>query len=359
MRLYWPILFLLLLPGCTAGAIPIPTAAASDPIPIFAYYYIWFDENSWERAKTDYPLLGRYSSDDVEVMRTHIFWAKGAGIRGFIVSWKSTPKLDARLAQLIQVAEADGFKLAIIYQGLDFLRNPLPITEIEADLDAFVARYAGSPVFDAFEKPVVILSGSWKFTPEEVARLTVARRDDLLILASEKDAAGYQRLANTVDGNAYYWSSVDPRETPGYLNKLQGIGEAVHANGGLWIAPAAPGFDARVLGGTRVIERRNGQTLREELSAALRSAPDLIGLISWNEFSENSHVEPSEDFGERYLEVLSDIRGADVPDGGNPDSSEPGGTSGKFDFYQIAAIGALLILVLSGLGVLIWRNRFQ
>jgi hypothetical protein len=35
-----------------------------DPIPNLAYYYIWYTESSWDRAKSDYPQLGRYSSDD-------------------------------------------------------------------------------------------------------------------------------------------------------------------------------------------------------------------------------------------------------------------------------------------------------
>src|SRR5215211_2901313 len=94
--------------------------ATTAPIPVLAYYYIWFDVSSWDRAKTDYPLLGRYSSDDANVMRQHIQWAKAAGINGFIVSWKSTEKLDRRLEQIIDLADAEDFKLVIIYQGLDF-----------------------------------------------------------------------------------------------------------------------------------------------------------------------------------------------------------------------------------------------
>ena len=41
---------------------------SQQPIPLLAYYYIWFDPGSWNRAKVDYPLLGRYSSDDKKVM---------------------------------------------------------------------------------------------------------------------------------------------------------------------------------------------------------------------------------------------------------------------------------------------------
>src|SRR5512138_753305 len=42
------------------------TDTPDNTIPVMAYYYIWFDPQSWDRAKTDYPLLGRYSSDDTD-----------------------------------------------------------------------------------------------------------------------------------------------------------------------------------------------------------------------------------------------------------------------------------------------------
>ena len=89
------------MPAC--GQQPASSTGTS-PIPTLAYYYIWFDSNSWNWAKVDYP-LGRYTSDDRAVMRQHVQWAKAAGISGFIVSWKSTDVLNRRLDQLAQVAE--------------------------------------------------------------------------------------------------------------------------------------------------------------------------------------------------------------------------------------------------------------
>ena len=118
------------------------SAPASNPIPILAYYYIWFDTQSWDRAKTDFPLLGWYSSSNIDVMRQHVQWAKEAGITGFIVSWKSTEKLNERLEKLIQVANEENFQLAIIYQGLDFERNPLPVEQVDADLSYFIEHHA-------------------------------------------------------------------------------------------------------------------------------------------------------------------------------------------------------------------------
>jgi hypothetical protein len=30
--------------------------------------------------------------------------------------------------------------------------------------------------------------------------------------------------------------------------------------------------------------------------------------VSWNEFSENSYIEPSQIYGDRYLQLMADIR---------------------------------------------------
>ena len=89
-------------------------------------------------------------------MRQHIRWAKSAGITGFLVSWKSTPTLDDRLARLIQVANAERFHLGIVYQGLDFHRRPLPIETVRHDFERFAATFAGNRAFAIFDRPLLI-----------------------------------------------------------------------------------------------------------------------------------------------------------------------------------------------------------
>jgi hypothetical protein len=342
--------------SCTITPPSIATETP-DPIPVFSYYYIWFDTNSWNRAKADYPQLGRYTSDDADVMRQHIKWAKAAGINGFIVSWKNTDSLNRRLDQLVGIADQENFKLAIIYEGLDFDRNPLPTGQIGTGLDYFINHYASHSAFNMFGEPMIIWSGTWKFTRDEVASVTQSRRTSLFILASEKNVQGYNRLADLVDGNAYYWSSVNPDTFPGYAEKLTAMGEAVHANGGYWIPPASPGFDARMIGGTTVVDRKNGETLRTEMNVAYRSAPDVIGLISWNEFSENSYIEPSQTYGDRYLQLLANIRHLPNPSITDFDSSEPGNTLNSFNLSQVAALGMLGTLVCVALVVIFRRFK--
>lgn len=328
--------------------------AASSPDPLFAYYYIWFNADSWNRAKTDYPLLGRYSSDERDVMRKHVQRARKAGIDGFIVSWKSTPVLNRRLARLAEVAEAARFKLLVIYQGLDFEREPLAATRVARDLDVFWSRFAEREAFDVFSKPLVIWSGTPEFTRAQLGSVTRPWRGRLLILASERNVDGYRRVADLVDGNAYYWGSVNPATYLRYPEKLAEMGNAIHQQGGLWIAPAAPGFDARLVGGTSVVPRRDGATLRTQLDAATASAPDALGLISWNEFSENTHIEPSRAYGSRYLEAVEDVRGAELPELPDFDSSEPAATGVS---YGLPLLGGFALLLGSSFLMVLRRAR--
>jgi hypothetical protein len=326
-----------------------------NPIPLMAYYYIWFDESSWDRAKTDYPILGRYSSDDEAVMLQHILWAKEAGIDGFIVSWKSTFQLDSRLESLMTLAAENDFQLWIIYQGLDFSRQPLPIERIENDLEHFLNSYAEHLAFSMYDKPIIIWSGTWEFSREEIELVTTEYRDDFYILATERNNEGYLRLADIVDGNAYYWSSVNPATFDAYLEKLSEMGELVHETGGLWVAPAAPGFDARLLGGTSVVERAGGETLRIELDTAFRSNPDAIGLISWNEFSENSHIEPSERYGREALDVLITRETTTVPMPIDVDSSTPGNLEMDIEYPFVILVGAIVFMV-ANLAFVVYRQ---
>lgn len=356
----------MLLGALSGQTSPVAASEGDSPIPVLAYYYIWFEEGSWERAKSDYPLLGRYGSDDSEIMRQHVRWAKEAGIDGFIVSWKSTLVLDRRLEQLIAVASEESFKLAIIYQGLDFHRDPQPIERVAADLDHFLHEYAGDPVFDLFGgPPLVVWSGTWEYTAEEIGRVAGTRSQRsgcswtseltpvcVQLLSSERNVEGVRRLAGLVDGNAYYWSSVNPQTFPGYPEKLAAMSEAVKETGGLWIAPAAPGFDATMLGGSTTVERHDGDTLRAQLDAAYASSPDAIGLISWNEFSENSHVEPSERYGSVALDTLADVLGGSPPMIRELDSSQPDVPSAsRPEDEALGRVLALLLLAsLVGLG---------
>ncbi|WP_377643212.1 hypothetical protein [Oryzobacter terrae] len=333
-------------PSATRSPAPAGTAAA---VPVWAYYYIWFDPSSWDRAKSDTPVIGTYTSDERAVMRRHIDLAQSAGIDAFLVSWKEGGKLSERLARLVEVSRQKDFKLGLVYQGLDFARRPIELRQVCADLLSFAEKYGADPVFHTWgRRPVVVWTGSDEFSSADQEQCVAPVRDRLLVLASSRSLVEWKRASRVFEGNAYYWSSVNPEKT-WYPGKLAEMGSAVHADGGVWVAPAAPGFDARLVGGKTVVPRTSGRTLALELDAAARSGADAIGLISWNEFTENSHVEPSTRHGTRALEVLAEFTGSTEPlpeldSSSSTDRQVPRGVNGVAAFIILGALlGALLI----------------
>lgn len=330
------------------------SSAYSMQIPLLAYFYIWYTPTSWNRLKIDYPLVGRYSSDDVAVMREQVKLAKQVGITGFLVSWKDTPILDRRLAALSSVAAAENFKLGIVIEGRDFDGDPISMTEIRRSFSYIASHYGSDPVYNIFGKPLVVWSGTWVYTTKQLTSISTGFGAKLTILASDKEPASYQLIAHLFSGDAYYWSSPDPLHTPGYAAKLSLFSAAVHKAGGLWLAPAAPGFDARLLGGIKDVPRRSGHTLRLEMNAAMASSPDAIGLISWNEYSENSQIEPSQTYGPMAIQVIASVEHAKAPAVRDFNSSSPSGFDPGPSQFLILAV---FIVFLGGSAFLVVKRK--
>jgi hypothetical protein len=285
-------------------------------------------------------------------LRKQVTQARAAGIDGFIVGWRSTDTLNRRLAALRGIAADNDFALAITYQAQDFNRNPRPVAQVRRDLEELATTYADDPVFHLLgPRPVVALSGTWHYSEEELRSIVDPVASRLMVLATEKNVEGYERVASAVDGELYYWSSGDPEETGGYQKKLLAMANATRKHCGVWVAPVMPGYDARELGGSQVVDRRDGETLRSSWQAALATVPDAIGVISWNEFSENTHIEPSTTFGTRYLDVLRDLTGAPPPGGKELDSSDPSGVGSPSRAALTVTVAVGLVALITVLGV--------
>lgn len=349
-------------PAATSPAVPnsAPTNSTATKTPFYAYFYQWFNRSSWQRAKKDFPAAGRYSSDDPHVLRNQVEQAKAAGLNGFLTSWKRTDTLDRRLDLLLRIAHDERFDVGLVYEALDFNRNPLPIAQVRGDLLYLVQRWGNELTSRYYGRPVLIWTGTDQYPVADVRSVRDALGSRAYLLAASKSVAGYERLASTVDGEAYYWSSADPT-SEATTAKLATMGIAVHAHRGLWIAPAASGFDGRTLGHTRVIDRRDGMTLLRSLQDAIASRPDAVGVISWNEWSENTYVEPGGKYGDQELKVLHQFLQQFTRSPANaPPPVVPIGSGGGHSIVGWtglqAAVG-LAVVTTAGILVLILRAR--
>jgi hypothetical protein len=56
------------------------------------------------------------------------------------------------------------------------------------------------------------------------------------------------------------------------------------------------------------LDPQHGDTLRLTLDLALQNNVDLIQLITWNDYGEGTMIEPTEEYGYQYLEIVQDTR---------------------------------------------------
>jgi len=338
----------------TAGA--VASGATAKP-PVFAYYYLWWSANHWKSALgPNYPISASplplpatldasgcgtrtkyagntltdvpariYSQDDPGFIEADVRQAAAAGLSGFAVNWIGTGSAtqtatsnpySARLRVLVAAvhkvnAAGIPFSLWLSYKAS---ASVLSASYISNDLNYFVRTYGADSAFDRSRSPkvTVIWQGSRKYAASTLSTVGGPLRSKLRILGDETSWSTDR--ARYLDGNAYYWSSQNPYSNPQSFQQLATLANAVRASGTnpdrtakVWVAPLAPGYNKQLAGGTACVPRKGGQTIKTLYTGNAASHPDAFGLISWNEISEGSYVDPMTRYGYQDLNALSSL----------------------------------------------------
>jgi len=267
-----------------------------------ALYYPWYFNYTWSApALRDHPLTP-YESADPAALARHIDQAQSAGITAFFVSWLGPGSWSDNVVKLL-LAEAakKNFKVGFFVEttGGHLPENP----QIAVDWLAYIAKeYSDHPAVLKIEgRPVVqpwltgwIPLDTWKQIRAQVR----ARGKDVWLV---QDVQEFDYLA-VFDGVRY-------------SGGIKGLGErvrhyAVMADepaAKVWIATAMPGFDERLLDdrgpNPRFIDRQNGARFRGDLDDVFANSPQWVNIDTWNEWFENTHIEPSVNYGDQYLQI--------------------------------------------------------
>jgi len=86
-------------------------------------------------------------------------------------------------------------------------------------------------------------------------------------------------------------------------------GESVRNHGGF--CAVIPGYDDALLKRqpqlAPQVDRRGGDTLREQFRTAAGHRPEHVIVYGWNEYFENTGIEPTRQFGMTYVELLRSL----------------------------------------------------
>jgi hypothetical protein len=352
-----------LLAGCLALTAALTNspghrAAATTAKPrVFAYYYLWWSADHWRSSLgSHYPTTASplplpatlasngcnphslytgntltdvpahiYSQDDPGFIESDVRQAAAAGLTGFIVNWIGTGSASQtttsnpyskRLQVLVNAvhkvnSQGIPFKLWLSYKSSASLVSQ---TAMDNDLKYFIAHYGSDPAFDRVQsaKATVIWQGSRKYSLTRLQHESATFRSKLRLIGDESSWSTTR--ARYLDGDAFYWSSQDPWANPQSFGQLATLANTVRASGAnldgsrkVWVAPLAPGFDKQLAGGSACVPRRGGQTIRALFSGNATTHPDDFGLISWNEITEGSYVDPMTRYGSQDLNALKPL----------------------------------------------------
>ncbi|HOT92444.1 MAG TPA: glycoside hydrolase family 71/99-like protein [Anaerolineae bacterium] len=337
------------LPSPTATATPTAVIAVQRPL-LMAHYMPWYQTpnisgywgwhwtmNHFDPAQKDaqgrpqiashyMPLTGPYDSADPAVLEYQVLLMKLSGIDGVIVDWYGIEEfwdygvLNRATGKLFEMIKNAGLQFAICYEDQTVKHmvdnKHLPMADVYTHGQA-VMRYLQDTWFGdvaylkADGRPVLLTFGPQYYkNATDWEKLFAGVETKPIFITLDK------RLGTVATSSFPWppmWASKDGVLTQAalesYLNSFyeKTAGDAYRVGG------AFPGFhdiykEAGVGEGYGYLDARDGETFRFTLDLALRHNPHVIQLITWNDYGEGTIIEPTEEFGYRYLEMVQAAR---------------------------------------------------
>lgn len=315
---------LLLILLVTLAAAP---AAAQEPRQVWAYYFGWWTGDSWGDGRlTDRP-ANLYDSRDGGAVGRQIDEARSAGIDAFIMSWYGPGNwVNDVFNSLLDQAVGRGFRAAVsLDMGAEFLgstgdvANALTyIINDRANHGAYL-RYNGKPVIYFWNQGRFSI-GEWQSIRSQVDP------GHNTIWVAEGTSTG---VLSVFDG-LYLFNTAWAGNPAGVAASWR---QRVAAAGGSFYTPTVlPGWDESALAAgrpnpTSPRARNGGQFLTTSWNGAVNSGANVILIVSWNEYYENSHIEPSQAYGSQSLDTLRPLVAA--WESGGPAPAAAGGPAGS------------------------------
>jgi uncharacterized protein YraI len=297
--------------------------AAAQGRQVWAYYFGWYGSGTWGDGRLSDRPIAPYSSLDAGVVGRQIDEARGAGIDAFILSWygaKNGNMTQSALDLLLGQASARGFSIGV---SVDLGSGSYHATadEVIASISEIVNVRAGNPAYLRYNgRPVIYFWNQGRFSLGEWQNIR-AQADpgrSALWIAEGTDTS----VLSVFDGLYLFntaWAG-DP------ASAMQGW--RARTAGSFFTPTAMPGWDESALAGrtnpTSPRGRQNGDFLIRSFSGAAAAGTDVILIVSWNEYFENSHIEPSQVYGAAALDTLRGLIGTWESGGSLPVASAGG-----------------------------------
>ncbi|MFN8451204.1 MAG: glycoside hydrolase family 71/99-like protein [Anaerolineae bacterium] len=272
------------------------------------------------------PLTGPYDSQDDAVLEYQVGLMKLSGIDGVIVDWygiddfREYAVLNAATVKLFDYVKRAGLRFIICFEDQiyihmthdgyltadDAIPNAQDVMRFMQDewfTDPAYLSYDGQPLLFTYGPQYFRNPDDWttifSVIDPQPSLVTLDKHMDWAALSSfpwppMAQSGGIELLQTTLERYlSLFYRNAQRRD--------------------LIVGSAFPGFkDIYAQAGVRAsfgsINPRDGETLRYTLDLALEQGARIVQLVTWNDYGEGTIIEPTEEFGYQYLEIVQETR---------------------------------------------------
>ncbi len=276
-----------------------------------------------ELAAHDRPLIGPYDSSDPAVVAYQVALMKAAGVDGVILDWYGPGGFKdyeaIHRASLLLVAEVKkaGLKFAVCVEdnaGARFMKEAglsraAATSKVAESFEWLEKHWLRDPDYFRLEgRPLLLIFGPQYLTEPEWTAIRTRMPSSPLVFTLPHLAF---RAGGSwgVDG-AYAWIPVSEGRTiapEAWKAEFAALHQGPDKD--RMLAAAFPGYrdfyaEAGLHASYGRIDHRDGATFAESLDLALNSGAKVVQIATWNDYGEDTGIEPTAKRGHRELETL-------------------------------------------------------
>ena len=279
--------------------------------PVLAFYYAWFDANTWTMPLPDQPRAPYISADPIAI-ENHVLMAQQAGIDALVLDWYG-PQVENNQTEtnfriLLDKVAIHGLKASLtvdiagpFINNLDELTNALLVVRDQHAPHGAFLRIEGKPVVFFWRQNLYSMD-TWR-----QLRQQIDPEHNMLWIAE----GIHPEALEVFDGLYLYsvaWSNDPAAVLTRWGNEVRRWAQNLNARR-YWVATVMPGYNDLATGRTDAFiqERAEGAYYRATWAGAIQSDADWVVITSFNEWLEGTAIEPSQNYGDSYIHLTRDL----------------------------------------------------
>lgn len=305
---------------------------------VFAFYYPWYNTLQfsgtmahWENPSAsdvgmsvNFPYIGVYDSLDPDIIRAHLEMAEQAAIDGLLCSWGGAgTRQEQAIETILNEVINSPMKIGVYYESLRGEQEPLLDSNIIVEeLVHIVEKFCDYPNYLKIDEvPVIFVYQAQTLGRDplfwsQIKEKTEEKVGDIILIGEFWDPAYFE-----VFQGSHVYNELDIVEHEAILNKSTSTRIELDADS--WetatnslykkgVIPfkyristgtVLPGYDdTEIRSPGNVLPRNELKTYQSYWNNVHEADPDWVIITSFNEWHEGTEIEPSNEYGFKYLE---------------------------------------------------------